>query len=429
MTFAEAEKYIMEQLPMYERQGNAGYQGGLEKTLLLLEKFNNPHLKFPSIHIAGTNGKGSVSSMIASILQEAGYKVGLYTSPHLKTMRERIKINGQMIPARWITNFTKKNLHLIEEVKPSFFEINTVMAFCYFAETDIDIAILETGLGGRLDATNVITPLVSIITSISFDHMKLLGNTSPEIAAEKAGIIKPNIPCVIGEKNLETMPVFTKYAQKNNAPITFSTDKFFTKKFYQSLIPPILKVELNDENENIYKLASPLVGKVQIENMKTVLCTIGILKSYKYKITYNNIRKGFINLIENTGLFGRWSYVPNDAPIIMDIGHNVEAVSNLVEMLTNVKKERLHIVWGMMSDKDIEGILKLLPSDAQYYFCSPHVPRALDSRILLEKAKNIHLNGKVYKSVKRALYEAKRNADRTDVIFVGGSAFVLAEAM
>lgn len=429
MTFAEAEKYIMEQLPMYERQGNAGYQGGLEKTLLLLEKFNNPHLKFPSIHIAGTNGKGSVSSMIASILQEAGYKVGLYTSPHLKTMRERIKINGQMIPARWITNFTKKNLHLIEEVKPSFFEINTVMAFCYFAETDIDIAILETGLGGRLDATNVITPLVSIITSISFDHMKLLGNTLPEIAAEKAGIIKPNIPCVIGEKNLETMPVFTKYAQKNNAPITFATDKFITKKFYQSLIPPILKVELNDGNENIYKLASPLVGKVQIENMKTVLCTIEILKSYKYKITYINIRKGFINLLENTGLFGRWSYVLNDVSIIMDIGHNVGAVSNLVEMLTNVKKEKLHIVWGMMSDKDVDRILQLLPRDAIYYFCSPRVPRALDSMMILDKAKKINLKGKAYKSVRRALYEAKMHANSQDLIFVGGSAFVVAEAM
>jgi len=429
MIFAEAEKYIMEQLPMYERQGIAGYQGGLEKTLLLLEKFNNPHFKFPSIHIAGTNGKGSVSSMIASILQEAGYKVGLYTSPHLKTMRERIKINGQMIPAHWITNFTKKNLHLIEQIKPSFFEINTVMAFCYFAESDIDIAILETGLGGRLDATNVVTPLVSIITSISFDHMKLLGETLQQIATEKSGIIKPNIPCVIGEKNSETMPVFTQYAQKNNAPITFATDKFVTKNFYQSLIPPILKLELNDENKNIYKLTSPLVGKVQIENMKTVLCTIEILKSYKYKINYNHIKKGFIKINKNTGLFGRWSYVPNDVPIIMDIGHNVGAVSNLVDLLNDVKKERLHIVWGMMADKDVEGILKLLPSDAQYYFCSPHVPRALDLRILLEKAKNLNLNGKAYKSVRRALYEAKTHANSKDLIFVGGSAFVVAEAM
>ncbi len=429
MTFAEAEKYIMEQLPMYERQGNAGYQGGLEKTLLLLEKFNNPHLKFPSIHIAGTNGKGSVSSMIASILQEAGYKVGLYTSPHLKTMRERIKINGQMIHARWITNFTKKNLQLIENIKPSFFEINTVMAFCYFAASDVDIAVIETGLGGRLDATNVITPLVSIITSISFDHMKLLGNTLPEIAAEKAGIIKPDVPCVIGEKNSETMPIFTQYAQKNNAPISFADDNFLSKNFFQNLLPPIMKVELQDKNQKLYKLKSPLVGTVQVDNIKTVLCTIEILKSYKYKITYNNIRKGFIKLIENTGLFGRWSYVPNNAPIIMDIGHNICAVSNIVEILKNVKKERLHIVWGMMADKDVEGILRLLPSDAQYYFCSPHVPRALDSRILLEKAKNIHLNGKAYKSVKRALYEAKRNANCKDVIFVGGSAFVVAEAM
>ncbi|HRC79206.1 MAG TPA: folylpolyglutamate synthase/dihydrofolate synthase family protein [Bacteroidales bacterium] len=429
MTFAEAEKYIMEQLPMYERQGNAGYQGGLEKTLLLLEKFNNPHLQFPSIHIAGTNGKGSVSSMIASILQEAGYNVGLYTSPHLKTIRERIKINAQMIPAHWITNFTKKNLYLIEQIKPSFFEINTVMAFCYFAESDVDIAVIETGLGGRLDATNVIRPLVSIITSISFDHMKLLGNTLQQIATEKAGIIKPNVPCIIGEKNLETIPVFEQFAQKNNAPITFANDKFITQKFYQSLIPPKIQVELNDENKKIYKLTSPLVGKVQIENMKTVLCTIEILKSYKYKINYNHIRNGFSRVIENTGLFGRWSYIPNNVPIIMDIGHNVGAVNNLVEMLNNIEKERLHIVWGMMADKDVEGILKLLPSDAEYYFCSPHVPRALDSRILLEKAKKIHLNGKSYKSVRRALYEAKRCANRKDLIFVGGSAFVVAEAM
>jgi dihydrofolate synthase/folylpolyglutamate synthase len=429
MTFAEAEKYIMEQLPMYERQGNAGYQGGLEKTLLMLEKFDNPHLKFPSIHIAGTNGKGSVSSMLASILQEAGYKVGLYTSPHLKTIRERIKINGQMISARWITKFTEKNLNLIDQIKPSFFEINTVMAFCYFAASDIDIAVIETGLGGRLDATNVITPLVSIITSISFDHMKLLGNTLPEIAAEKAGIIKPNVPCVIGEKNLETMPVFTHYAQKNHAPISFADDNYLTINFYQNLLPPIMKVELQDKNQKIYKLKSPLIGKVQVDNIKTVLCTIELLKSYKYKISYDHIRNGFRNVLDNTGLFGRWSYVPNDVPIIMDIGHNIGAVSNLVEMLKNVKKEKLHIVWGMMADKDVEGILGLLPKDAIYYFCSPRVPRALDSTIILDKAKKLNLNGKAYKSVRRALYEAKMHANSKDLIFVGGSAFVVAEAM
>ncbi len=429
MTFAEAEKYIMEQLPMYERQGNAGYQGGLEKTLLMLEKFDNPHLKFPSIHIAGTNGKGSVSSMIASILQEAGYKVGLYTSPHLKTIRERIKINGQMISARWITKFTENNLSFIEEIKPSFFEINTVMAFCYFAASDIDIAVIETGLGGRLDATNVITPLVSIITSISFDHMKLLGNTLPEIAAEKAGIIKSNVPCVIGEKNSETMSVFMQYAKKNNAPITFADDNYLTINFYQNLLPPVMKVELQDINQKIYKLKSPLIGKVQVDNIKTVLCTIEILKSYKYKINYNHIRNGFINVLDNTGLFGRWSYVPNDVPIIMDIGHNIGAVSNLVEMLKNIKKEKLHIVWGMMSDKDVEGILSLLPIDAIYYFCSPRVPRALDSTIILDKAKKLNLNGKAYKSVRRALYEAKSHANSKDLIFVGGSAFVVAEAM
>jgi dihydrofolate synthase/folylpolyglutamate synthase len=429
MTFAEAEKYIMEQLPMYERQGNAGYQGGLEKTLLMLEKFDNPHLKFPSIHIAGTNGKGSVSSMLASILQEAGYKVGLYTSPHLKTIRERIKINGQMISARWITKFTEKNLNLIDQIKPSFFEINTVMAFCYFAASDIDIAVIETGLGGRLDATNVITPLVSIITSISFDHMKLLGNTLPEIAAEKAGIIKPNVPCVIGEKNLETMPVFTLYAQKNNAPISFADDNYLTINFYQNLLPPVMKVELQDINQKIYKLKSPLIGKVQVDNIKTVLCTIEFLKSYKYKISYDHIRYGFRNVLDNTGLFGRWSYVPNDVPIIMDIGHNIGAVSNLVEMLKNVKKEKLHIVWGMMADKDVEGILGLLPRDAIYYFCSPRVPRALDSKIILDKAKKLNLNGKAYKSVRRALYEAKMHANSKDLIFVGGSAFVVAEAM
>jgi dihydrofolate synthase/folylpolyglutamate synthase len=429
MTFAEAEKYIMEQLPMYERQGNAGYQGGLEKTLLMLEKFDNPHLKFPSIHIAGTNGKGSVSSMLASILQEAGYKVGLYTSPHLKTIRERIKINGQMISARWITKFTEKNLNLIDQIKPSFFEINTVMAFCYFAASDIDIAVIETGLGGRLDATNVITPLVSIITSISFDHMKLLGNTLPEIAAEKAGIIKPNVPCVIGEKNLETMPVFTHYAQKNHAPISFADDNYLTINFYQNLLPPIMKVELQDKNQKIYKLKSPLIGKVQVDNIKTVLCTIELLKSYKYKISYDHIRNGFRNVLDNTGLFGRWSYVPNDVPIIMDIGHNIGAVSNLVEMLKNVKKEKLHIVWGMMADKDVEGILGLLPKDAIYYFCSPRVPRALDSTIILDKAKKLNLNGKAYKSVRRALYEAKSHANSKDLIFVGGSAFVVAEAI
>jgi dihydrofolate synthase/folylpolyglutamate synthase len=429
MTFAEAEKYIMEQLPMYERQGNAGYQGGLEKTLLMLEKFDNPHLKFPSIHIAGTNGKGSVSSMLASILQEAGYKVGLYTSPHLKTIRERIKINGQMISARWITKFTEKNLNLIDQIKPSFFEINTVMAFCYFAASDIDIAVIETGLGGRLDATNVITPLVSIITSISFDHMKLLGNTLPEIAAEKAGIIKPNVPCVIGEKKLETIPVFTHYAQKNHAPISFADDNYLTINFYQNLLPPIMKVELQDKNQKIYKLKSPLIGKVQVDNIKTVLCTIELLKSYKYKISYDHIRNGFRNVLDNTGLFGRWSYVPNDVPIIMDIGHNIGAVSNLVEMLKNVKKEKLHIVWGMMADKDVEGILGLLPRDAIYYFCSPRVPRALDSKIILDKAKKLNLNGKAYKSVRRALYEAKMHANSKDLIFVGGSAFVVAEAI
>ncbi len=429
MTFAEAEKYIMEQLPMYERQGNAGYQGGLEKTLLMLEKFDNPHLKFPSIHIAGTNGKGSVSSMLASILQEAGYKVGLYTSPHLKNIRERIKINGQMIPARWITKFTEKNLNLIDQIKPSFFEINTVMAFCYFSASDIDIAVIETGLGGRLDATNVITPLVSIITSISFDHMKLLGDTLPEIAAEKAGIIKPNVPCVIGEKNLETMPVFTHYAQKNHAPISFADDNYLTINFYQNLLPPIMKVELQDKNQKIYKLKSPLIGKVQVDNIKTVLCTIELLKSYKYKISYDHIRNGFRNVLDNTGLFGRWSYVPNDVPIIMDIGHNIGAVSNLVEMLKNIKKEKLHIVWGMMADKDVEGILGLLPRDAIYYFCSPRVPRALDSKIILDKAKKLNLNGKAYKSVRRALYEAKMHANSKDLIFVGGSAFVVAEAM
>jgi len=420
----------MEQLPMYERQGSSGYQGGIEKTLFMLNKFDKPHLKIPMIHIAGTNGKGSVSSLIASILQEAGYKVGLYTSPHLKTMRERIKVNGEMIPAQWIAKFTTKNFKLLEQLKPSFFEINTVMAFSYFAQSNVDIAVIETGLGGRLDATNVIIPLVSIITNISYDHTNLLGNTLQEIAAEKAGIIKNGIPCIIGENDQETLPVFIDFAYKNNARLIISADEWKLIDFSQNLLPPSMRLHLkNNYNDDFFDIYSPLIGKFQIDNIKTVLSAINILQTYKYIISTKHIINGIKNVFDNTGFFGRWTYVPDRIPIIMDIGHNVNAVSNVIKILESIPKDHLHIVWGMMADKDIDGILSLLPKDAIYYFCSPKVPRALDFMLLNEKAKNFNLSGKTYNSVSNALNAAKSQAIANDIIYVGGSAFVVAEAM
>ena len=403
MNYQDTVSWMFQQLPMYQNKGKSAFKKDLTNTIKLTNYLAEPHKKFKSIHVAGTNGKGSTSHMLASILQEAGYKVGLYTSPHLKDFRERIRINGNMVSKQFVIGFIKRNKAFLEQNNLSFFEMTVGMAFDYFSKKNVDIAVIEVGLGGRLDSTNIITPEVAVITNIGYDHMQMLGDTLEKIAAEKAGIIKPNIPVVIGETQQETKAVFLEKSNRLNSKIFFAD-------------------QLIKDN-----LVSDLKGSYQVHNTKTATQTIQVLKDSNFNISQSHLKKGLLNVVKNTNLQGRWQMLQSQPTIICDTAHNKEGLTIVMQQLQNASFNKLHIVFGVVSDKDLCSIIPLLPKLAKYYFCKPNVQRGLDAKKLQKAFAKSHLTGQSYSSVNEALNAAKSKANVDDLIYVGGSTFVVAE--
>ncbi|MEF3080130.1 bifunctional folylpolyglutamate synthase/dihydrofolate synthase [Winogradskyella poriferorum] len=403
MKYTDTVNWMFQQLPMYQNKGNSAFKKDLSNTLKLSAHLNHPEQHFKSIHVGGTNGKGSTSHMLASILQEAGYNVGLYTSPHLKDFRERIKINGQVVSKQFVIGFIKRNKTFLESNNLSFFEMTVGMAFDYFAKQKVDVAIIEVGLGGRLDSTNIITPELSVITNIGFDHMQFLGDTLEKIAGEKAGIIKQNIPVVIGQTQDETKEVFSSKAKSTNSEIYFA----------DQLVEEVLE--------------SDLKGSYQEHNKKTVIQSVTVLRQLGYDISNLNLKKGLLNVVKNSGLQGRWQILQRRPKIVCDTAHNKEGLSYTMQQLQAESYNKLHIVFGVVSDKDLDGIISLLPKQASYYFCKPNVQRGQDEEFLKEYFLNKGFTGNSYSSVNEALHTAKLNANTDDLIYVGGSTFVVAE--
>lgn len=390
-------------LPMYQRLGNSALKKDLTNTIAFAERLGHPQNHFKSIHVAGTNGKGSTSHMIASVLQEAGYKVGLYTSPHLKDFRERIKINGEPVSKDFVIDFIETHNGFLENQKLSFFEMTVGMSLDYFAKEKVDFAVIEVGLGGRLDSTNIILPVVSVITNIGFDHMQFLGETLPEIAVEKAGIIKPNIPVVIGEFQQETLPIFEAIATKNNAPI-FHAEKLISNTY-----------------------TTDLQGDYQLKNIKTAVQSLEILREKGVKISQKKLHLGLRNVVKNTGLKGRWQVLQKNPKVVCDTAHNKEGLSLVLQQIQKEKFEKLHIVLGFVNDKDLNSVLPLFPKKARYYFCKPDMPRGLDASVLQKKAAEFGLVGAIFSSVQKAYENTLAQAAKNDFIYVGGSTFVVAE--
>lgn len=406
MNYSETLDWMFGQLPMYQKQGASAYKEDLTNTILLANHLNNPEKEIKTIHVAGTNGKGSTSHFLASVLQEAGYKTGLYTSPHLKDFRERIKINGEDISEDFVVDFIGSNKSFFEENQLSFFEMTVGLAFDYFRQEKVDIAIIEVGLGGRLDSTNIISPLLSVITNIGLDHVQFLGNTIEKIASEKAGIIKPKTPVVIGEYTSETKPVFESKANETQSEI------FFASELIQETYPSVL------------------LGDYQVQNKKTVFQAIRVLQAQKqFEISEENIKDGFWNVVKNTGLQGRWQQLGRLPKIICDTAHNKHGLEIVMKQLQREEFDTLHFVLGVVNDKDLDDVLPLFPKNANYYFCRPNIPRGLEAPILEEKATTFGLNGKAFNSVTEAYKEAKKNASESDLIYVGGSTFVVAEIL
>ncbi|MCL1933007.1 MAG: bifunctional folylpolyglutamate synthase/dihydrofolate synthase [Candidatus Azobacteroides sp.] len=423
MTYDETLEYLYQSAPMFQQVGSSAYKEGMENSFLIDKHLNYPHTRYKTIHVAGTNGKGSTSHLLASVLQEAGYKTGLYTSPHLLDFRERIKVNGEMIDKAFVVDFIERHRAFFESVQPSFFELTTGMAFAYFAEQQVDVAVIEVGLGGRLDCTNVITPVISIITNISFDHIQLLGNTLTAIAKEKAGIIKPDVPVVIGEAKGEVEDFFKGLSSLNNL-IIFAQEQ---KNILSAKLLPSGCWEF--ETPDYPGLVCELGGWTQEKNAATVLCAINILKKSIFSLSSEAVYRGFRYVVENTGLMGRWQIVGQCPKIVLDTGHNVAGIEYIVRQLQSEKYDRLHIVFGMVNDKDITSVLRLLPQEAEYYFTQASIPRALDAHLLAKQAMEFDLKGKVYPTVNEAFSAAKRQAAEKDFIFVGGSTFVVADAL
>ena len=429
MQYKEVLDFLFSQLPMYQRTGAIAYKANLDNTHKLDTYFNHPHTKFKTIHVAGTNGKGSVSHSIASILYEAGYKVGLYTSPHLKDFRERIKINGICISENEVVDFVEKHQTFIAELQPSFFEMTVAMAFHYFEKQKVDVAVIEVGLGGRLDSTNIILPQCTVITNIGLDHTALLGDTIEKIAIEKAGTIKANTPVVIGETNETTKLIFDKIAQDNSAPI-FYADKEYSIPVAMNGVDASQILQIYKDNVLHYPdLKLDLLGKYQQKNIKTILKTIDVLNVGNFKIARKDIYAGVNHVVANTGLMGRWQILGANPAIICDTGHNAEGVSELVEQLAHTPYKNLLMVWGMVNDKDIDKVLQILPKEADYYFAKADIPRGLDAELLKNQAQKYGLKGDNYLSVGEALRKAKKNAGPNDLIFIGGSTFIVAEVL
>lgn len=426
MNYTETLDYLYSQLPMFQRIGSAAYKANLDNTIAICKLLDNPENKFRSIHIAGTNGKGSTSHLLASVLQSAGLKVGLYTSPHLKDFRERIKINAEFISEQYIVDFVKKHKSDFENIQPSFFEMTVGLAFDYFADQKVDIAVIEVGLGGRLDSTNVITPELSVITNISYDHTVLLGDTLEKIAIEKAGIIKKGIPVVIGESQTEVKSVFNERADQLSSPIVFADEKYKALNVHHSAGA---KLFLNMDIGKYTNLQSELLGIYQQKNICTVLSAIDVLNSHGFNLSEAAIRDGIKNVITQTGLLGRWQIISKQPLVIADTGHNEAGIKEVLNQIKQTPHDQLHFVLGMVNDKDISKILQLLPKNAAYYFCKAQIPRALNAEELAAQAVTAGLKGDTYSSVAEALIAAKKNAKPHDLVFVGGSTFTVAEVV
>ena len=423
MNYKETLDYMMSQLPMYHRIGAAAFKKDLTNTVALCEHLGNPHTKFKTIHVGGTNGKGSVSHILAAILQSAGYKVGLYTSPHYKDFRERVKINGDFISKKYVVDFVAKNKPIFEEIAPSFFEMTVAMAFAYFADNQVDVAVIEVGLGGRLDSTNVITPELSVITNISLDHVSMLGDTLPLIAFEKAGIIKKNIPVVIGESHVETNPVFLQKANAENAAIIFADTHFEVKRNGTFL-------DIYKDKKLIFKdLENDLLGNFQLKNVATVFQSIEQLRNLDFAISDENIRTAFRDLQAMVKFMGRWQKLNENPLTIADSGHNEAGVTAAVEQLKTLNFNNLYIVTGFVNDKDVSKILSLYPKNARYFFAKANIPRGLDVNVLTTQAKDFGLEGRAYSSVKNAFWAAKKRAKEDDLILILGSIFVVGEVL
>lgn len=424
MNYSETLTYLYNSAPLFQHIGKDAYKEGLTNTHLLDEHFGHPHHNFRTIHVAGTNGKGSCSHTIAAVLQAAGYKTGLYTSPHLIDFRERIRVNGQPISQEFVIDFVEQHRAFFEPLHPSFFELTTAMAFLYFAQEKVDVAVIEVGLGGRLDCTNIIRPDLCVITNISFDHVQFLGNTLAKIATEKAGIIKPQTPVVIGETTPETKPVFLQKATEMQAPIHFAEEEQFVQQ-----------VEYTKDGHCLYQttnypdLIGELGGFCQEKNTNTILSALQCLQQAGYHINESHIREGFANVCKLTGLMGRWQRLEEHPTIICDTGHNVGGISYITKQLAIQKYDKLHLVIGMVNDKDISGVLKLLPSEASYYFTQASVQRALPAGKVKELAQTFNLHGEAYPDVKSALIAAKEKAAPEDLIFIGGSSFIVADLL
>jgi dihydrofolate synthase/folylpolyglutamate synthase len=426
MTYQQTLEYLYAKLPMFTRVGAIAYKVDIDNTILFCNHLGNPEKKFKSIHVAGTNGKGSTSHMLAAILQQAGYKTGLYTSPHLKDFRERIKINGEMIPENEVVTFVEANQPLIEEISPSFFEATVALAFDYFAEQEVDIAIIEVGLGGRLDSTNIISPEVSVITNISYDHMNILGNTLTAIAGEKAGIIKEKTPVIIGQLQEEIVQVFIAKAEEKNAPIIFASEEWEVSE--SEVLNQKRIVTLSNHHQN-FELALDLTGSYQLKNVKTVLSTIEQIRLKGFEISDEHIKTALSQVKTLTGLMGRWQIMNENPLIICDTGHNEDGISEVLKNIKETPHQNLLMVIGMVKDKEISKILSLLPKQAHYFFCAPDMPRAKPAEELQKEALTFGLKGEAFSSVKNALTAAKLQAKTQDLIFIGGSTFVVAEVV
>ena len=428
MTYQDAIEYLYTQTPLFQNVGQEAYKEGLYNTVTIDRHLGCPHKLYKTIHVAGTNGKGSVSHTLAAILQASGYKTGLYTSPHLTDFRERIRIDGKPISPDFVVKFIENNRDFLEPLHPSFFEVTTAMAFSWFAQQEVDVAVIETGLGGRLDCTNIIKPVLSIITNIGFDHTKFLGDTLPRIAFEKAGIIKKNVPAIIGEHCDQTRPVFERKAEEVGAKIVFAQDncKIISHKY----INPSKVVY---ETAALPGLESGLAGMCQEKNANTILTAVDELKRRRFRITEDAVRKGFRDVCRMTGLRGRWQLVRRKPDIICDTGHNSHGLKYIAQHLEELSSKpgagQLRIVMGMVNDKDISDVLAVMPRNARYYFTQASVQRALDASTLRDMARQAGLTGRVFRSVAQAINTAQREAAPEDLIFVGGSTFVVADLL
>lgn len=429
MNYTETIAFMFSQLPMFHRVGKAAYKANLDNALELDEMCGHPHKQYKTIHVAGTNGKGSVSHMLASVLQCAGYKTGLFTSPHLLDFRERIRVNGKMISEEEVIHFIESHKDKFLDIHPSFFEMTSAMSFEYFKRQAVDVAVIEVGLGGRLDSTNIITPVLSIITNITFDHTDLLGNTLEKIAGEKAGIIKDRIPVVVGETHSETETVFKNTAATKKSSLSFADQQYKAEQGKsENHTRQTLKIKtISNQEETNYSL--DLLGNYQEKNICTVLAAIDVLKTQGFLITDESIKTGLKETSSRTGLMGRWQVLGQKPLIICDTGHNEDGIQWVVKQIEQVEYQNLHFVFGVVNDKDISRILPLLPKHAEYYFTRASIPRAMDEQQLMELGKEYGLKGMAYKNVREAIDAAKIKSHSNDLIFIGGSTFVVAEAL